>query len=375
MKILENKKACCGCFACFNSCPVHAIEMLSDNEEFKYPVINEDICIQCNKCKQVCPILQQLKRNTQEKAYIAYASNEEERMSSSSGGAFAVFAKYILLSGGSVCGATYNEKMEVEHCIITSTEELYQLKGTKYVQSNVNNVYEQIRLLLKKDVNVLFSGTPCQVAGLKSFLRKDYDNLICIDLICHGVPSPEIWKDYLSSININKDVKHVNFRYKNLDKKTTQIAYYLDDNSIVLEEKNDSLYMKGFIQNLYVRPSCFDCRFKGNNRMSDITIGDFWSAKEFHADMADDYGNSAIIIRSDKGQSLLEAVKNELVIKDATIKEVVTWNECLVESTKMNEKRKEFYERWRKEPLQSILEDLTKKEMSEKAKEKNAFPW
>ena len=267
-------------------------------------------------------------------------------MSSSSGGAFAVFAKYILLSGGSVCGATYNEKMEVEHCIITSTEELYQLKGTKYVQSNVNNVYEQIRLLLKKDVNVLFSGTPCQVAGLKSFLRKDYDNLICIDLICHGVPSPEIWKDYLSSININKDVKHVNFRYKNLDKKTTQIAYYLDDNSIVLEEKNDSLYMKGFIQNLYVRPSCFDCRFKGNNRMSDITIGDFWSAKEFHADMADDYGNSAIIIRSDKGQSLLEAVKNELVIKDATIKEVVTWNECLVESTKMNEKRKELYERW-----------------------------
>ena len=131
--------------------------------------------------------------------------------------------------------------------------------------------------------------------------------------------------------------------------------------------------MKCFIQNLYVRPSCFDCRFKGNNRMSDITIGDFWSAKEFHADMADDYGNSAIIIRSDKGQSLLEAVKNELVIKDATIKEVVTWNECLVESTKMNEKRKEFYERWRKEPLQSILEDLTKKEMSEKAKEKNAF--
>ena len=371
MKILEHKEDCCGCSACYNSCPVNAIEMKYDQEGFWYPFINEELCIHCNKCKKVCPILKSIKKNKYEKVYLAYASNYAERMTSSSGGAFAVLANAVLVSGGIVCGACFNPDMEVEHIIISNQEELKKVKGTKYVQSNINNTFQQIEIALKQDKKVLFSGTPCQVAGLRAFLGQDYEKLTCVDLICHGVPSPEVWQDYMVSISTNKKVDYVNFRVKNTELKTTQIVYYMNDERSMIEEKNESLYMKGFIQNLYVRPSCFQCKFKGNNRLSDITIGDFWSAKEFHADIADEYGNSVLIVRTKKGQELLEQIKSELVIKSATIKEAATWNECLLESTKYNEKRQEFYQRWRTESLQLILEDLTRIEIKSDSKEEN----
>lgn len=369
MKILEHKEDCCGCSACYNSCPVSAIEMKYNQEGFWYPIINDELCIHCNKCRRACPVLKPIKKNRDKKVYLAYAKSYAERMTSSSGGVFAVLANAVLVSGGIVCGACFNPDMEVEHIIISNQENLNKLKGTKYVQSDINNVFQQIEVALKKDKKVLFSGTPCQVAGLKTFLGQDYTKLICVDLICHGVPSPKVWKDYMANISPDKKISYVNFREKNTESKTTQIVYYMNDNTSVTEEKNESLYMKGFIQNLYVRPSCFQCKFKGNNRLSDITIGDFWSAQEFHADIADEYGNSVLIARTERGQELLEQSKLELVIKKATIKEAATWNECLLESTKYNEKRQDFYRRWRSEPLQSILKDLTKTQVNMDLKE------
>lgn len=371
MKILDNKQECCGCFSCYNSCPVNAIEIKVDDEGFKYPVVKEDSCIHCNKCKQTCPVLKNIDENSYEEAYIAYAIDYEERMCSSSGGAFAVFAKEILKNGGVVCGARYNQNMEVEHGIVSTIAELQQLKGTKYVQSDMSCVYKEIKTLLKANIKVLFSGTPCQVAGLKSFLGKEYEGLTCIDLICHGVPSPEVWKDYLKNISGSKKIKFVNFRLKNIESKTVQIAYYLDDDTFFLEDKNESLYMKGFMRNLFIRPSCFNCKFKGCHRMSDITLGDFWSAKEFYEDIADDYGNSAIVVRTKKGQDLLEDSKKCFVLRSATMKEVVTWNESFGESVKYDNMREEFYKYWRKESLLSILKELTNKKIE--LKEKNLF--
>lgn len=358
--IVEKKEDCCGCHACFNACPVQAIEMHLDEEGFLYPVILRDICIQCNKCKKVCPVLHQQNSSSLQIAYGCYAIKEEEHMTSSSGGAFSVFARMVIADNGLVCGAAYNEKQEVCHLIIDAEENIYQLKETKYVQSTIGIVYQKIKNSLEQQRQVLFSGTPCQVAGLKGYLGKDYDNLLCVDLICHGVPSPEVWKRYLNEISQGKQITKVSFRNKKQGMSKVTIDYIFDDGSIVKENYKESPYIKGFLQNLYVRPSCFECKFKGMNRCSDLTIGDFWSINEYHPGFDDEKGVSAVIIHSKKGAMWFERARNSLNIVEATIEEIACWNDNLLTSTKKNPKRKDFYENWNTWNLKELITFHTK---------------
>ncbi len=357
--VLDKKEKCCGCSACYSICPVQAIEMQPDEEGFLYPIISEKKCIGCGRCKEVCPITHKPSNFSLKLSYGCYAKRQEEQMESSSGGVFSVLARKVLLENGIVCGAAYDEKQLVFHLIIESENELFRLKGTKYVQSRIENVFSDIKEFLAQNRTVLFSGTPCQVAGLKSFLGKEYDNLICVDLICHGVPSPKVWERYLKQISKGSTVEKVTFRNKSQGINRITLDYYLKDGNVIQENYADSLYMKGFIQNLYVRPSCFECKFKGADRCSDLTIGDFWAVKEYHPEFYNDKGVSAIIVHSEMGKRWIKKIEEELNIIQSSIKELACWNECLLESTVKNDRREDFFSQWNDEDLESILKELT----------------
>lgn len=343
MDIVKNKADCCGCYACYNICPVNAIDMCSDEEGFWYPVILQDRCINCQQCEKVCPTYNKPDIFSAKSAFGCYANNEEELMSSSSGGVFSVMARKILSCGGIVCGAAFNEDMEVVHTIIDKENDLSKIKGTKYVQSRIGNVYFELEQYLEKGKQVLFSGTPCQVAGLKSYLKKEYENLLCIDLICHGVPSPEIWKRYLREILNGTKAKYVTFRNKKKGISNITLDYELENGEVIQERYSESLYIKGFIQNLYLRPSCFKCNFKGTDRCSDMTIGDFWAMREYHPDEYQENGVSAVIIHSEKAEKLFFKVSADMKVVQATPDEIGCWNECLFASVQPNSKRGDFF--------------------------------
>lgn len=371
MNILENKKDCCGCHACYNACPVNAIVMKSDEEGFIYPWVQNDICIHCDKCKKVCPAVNPPEDNPFEIAYGCYSKNMDELMHSSSGGLFSVLSRYILSEGGIVCGAAFDEEQMVFHFVAENEMGLQKLKETKYVQSRIGNAYQHIDKVLKENKKVLFSGTPCQIAGLNSFLGKGYEQLYCIDLICHGVPSPTVWKKYLEEIAQNRKIEHVTFRNKKQGMSHITLDYQFEDGTIYQEKYADSLYMKGFIQNLYIRPSCFHCKFKGIQRCSDITMGDFWAMKEFHPLEYHEKGISAVIIHSEKGKTLFDSVKQQLVVVPATSEEIVCWNESLIVSAKNNPNRGKFFKSWNDYPIMQLILELDISDLQKKAKKKS----
>ena len=355
MEIVEQKKECCGCHACYNTCPVQAIEMRSDEEGFLYPVILQDKCIQCNRCKNICPVLNKPANMPLQMAYGCYANKKEEQMSSSSGGLFSVLARKVLSENGLVCGAAYDKVQAVYHLIIDSEADLYRLKETKYVQSQIGDAFKTIKNKLEQEKIVLFSGTPCQVAGLRKYLGKEYENLLCIDLICHGVPSPEVWQRYKKEIANGKEIERVSFRNKNQGISPITIDYYLSDGNVIKESYADSVYMKGFIQNLYVRPSCFECKFKGTKRCSDLTLGDFWAVKEYYPDFDNGNGVSAVIVHSEKGRNWIEKIKSDVHILEVTTKEVACWNENLLVPAEMNQNRAEFFLQWNDQNLRELI--------------------
>ena len=363
--VVGREEDCSGCHACFNACPVQAIEMRPDENGFLYPVILHDKCIQCNKCKKVCPTLHKPTDFTLQMAYGCYANKKEEHASSSSGGVFSVLARMVLSMNGIVCGAVYDEKLAVCHHIIDSEDELYRLKETKYVQSRIGDVYKSIENALVQQRVVLFSGTPCQVSGLKGYLGKEFEKLICVDLICHGVPSPEVWQRYLKEIAGEKQIVRVTFRNKTQGISKITLDYHLDDGSVVKENYSDSLYMKGFIQNLFVRPSCFNCKYKGIKRCSDMTIGDFWSIKEYHPEFFHESGVSAVIVHSEKGKLWFDRAKVGLCVVQATSKEIACWNESLLTPAIKNPRSNTFFECWNEQELLGLIKQLTENSKKE----------
>ena len=350
---LISKKDCTGCHACYNKCPVQAIEMLPDREGFLYPSVIEGRCVQCRSCLDCCPVWN--KPNTYEErgAYAAYAKEVEEHMTSSSGGVFAVLARYFLRNGGYVCGAAFDEGLDLKHILTNKEEDLTKVKGTKYVQSELGNVYSRVKELLEAGTMVLFSGTPCQVGGLRSYLNKEYDELLTVDLICHGVPSPRVFKRYLSEIGGKFSVKEMSFRDKTNGISDVYLTYRLSNGETIREKYSDSEYIKGFIQNLTIRPSCFRCRFKGLERCSDITIGDYWGLNDYHPEMITKLGTSAVLVHSKHGQKYFDLIKDNLEYAESKPESIAFWNSCLEKSVEYNPSREEFF---------SCIEEMTIKE-------------
>lgn len=343
MPVLATSEYCTGCTACASACSKGCITMTADDNGFLYPVIDTEPCISCGLCEKSCPIVTPPQKAIGEPlAYAVYSKDEPMRLDSSSGGVFTELARTVLRSGGVVYGAAYNEQFAVIHICAENEADLAGLRGAKYAQSDLRGIFPQIKQQLDDGVAVLFSGTPCQAAGLKRFLRKDYQNLITVDFVCHGVPSPMAWNRYLryraDQDNQGKLPVSVNLRSKE-----TGWSRYLYSN--VLEygtgnrhvaSSHDSLYMKLFVGDYISRTSCAHCGFKGYTRCSDLTIGDFWGIWDIRPHMDDNKGTSVVLIQSRKGAALFDLVKDDCVVQPVSLEEASAQNQSMLKSSPDN---------------------------------------
>lgn len=319
---LLNKSDCCGCSACYSICQHHAIVLRNDNEGFLYPQFDKEKCVNCGLCEKVCPIINYKTKSKigNPSAYAAINTNHDQYMQSSSGGIFILLCKYILSTDGIVCGAIYDGKFIVRHSFATTLEECTNFQGSKYVQSDIRGIYPEIKSILKTGKNLLFSGTPCQVEGLKLYLQKHYDNLFTVDLICHGVPSPLVFHDYLNFIRNGQRIVNINMKSKTTEKGTAIKIEFSKGKSIRQTLKTD-LWNKLYFGNLIVRPSCHYCQFTNYNRTGDMTIGDSWGINKYYPDFHPKEMTSLIFLNTIKGHALFNGVQSQLDFIQIKLKE------------------------------------------------------
>lgn len=342
---IEKKEKCCGCYGCYNICPKNAITMTSDSEGFEYPVVDKNKCINCGLCEKVCPSFNKKNVTSKKQAYAAYNLNYDVRNESSSGGIFSLLAEKILEKNGIVFGATFDSNFMVHHIAIKSVKDLEKLRTSKYVQSKIENTYRECKKELDNKKIVLFTGTPCQINGLYSYLQKNYENLYTQDIICHGVPSPKIWKKYLEyrrKTDKNQPLK-INFRYKDDSWNLYKILLKYKDTAYKIEHKND-LFMKTFLGNVGLRNSCYNCSFRGKNRISDITLADFWGIDNICPEMNDNKGTSLVVINSERGNELFNSLKDQIYCKNVNFEESIKYNTAMYESPRLNKNRSKFFE-------------------------------
>lgn len=335
---IKRKEDCCGCNACGDICGKRAITFKTDNEGFWYPEVDTEKCIDCGLCEKVCPVIQaeSLKKNDFEtpKCFAAQNKNLESLFNSTSGSAFAGFAEKIYKDGGYVGGAVFNEDYSVKQFISNDKADLEQLRNTKYVQSNSEGFYTTVRDILKEGNRVLVCGLPCQMAALRSFLRKDYENLILVDLICLGINSPRILPAYLHWKEEQHGSKIVFYKAKNKElgwrQLTTKMVF--ENGDVEYDKRDTNYFTQGFIStHAFARPSCYECKFKGTPRIADITIGDFWGAERYIGEDYDyDLGTSCVLINSQKGLGFYESVRSKFRDKEIRFEDVLVNNKALV---------------------------------------------
>lgn len=366
---ITNKSKCCGCTACYNACPRNAITMVQDSEGFYYPEVCFEQCVDCGLCEKVCPVIQKNGKHEEEtEGYIIRYKNEEIVRESTSGGAFTAFATYLLDKGYYVYGAGYDTDMKVVCKVATKHDELKEMRGSKFVQSDLGDAYKQIKTALKTGGKVLFTGTPCQVEGLVSYLGGKQDNLICIDFVCRGVPSPGLWKNYVNMMEKKYASKIVAAKFKNKTygyHGTTMKVDFANGKTWYGSGRIDPM-MKAFVSELASRPSCHDCVFKGVERVSDITMFDCYEFEKITQKQDDDKGYSSVFVHTEKGKELLNAVKDTLICYEMPIESLVSKNGIMVRgSAKPNVKRDEFYKMAENEPIDVAMrkiDPITKKD-------------
>jgi len=343
-KTLSNMKDCTGCHACTNICPKKCIFMKDDNEGFLYPIVDYNICIKCKRCVNVCPINNNIKSYNTPIAYACYNKDENIRLNSSSGGIFSLLAEKMIDRGGVVFGAVFNDNFEVEHKYIETKENIELLRGSKYVQSKIGTSYRQVKDFLESGREVLFSGTPCQIAGLKNYLVKAYSNLLTVDLICHGVPSPYVWQKYIKfrENKAGSEISKITFRNKKMGWKQFSVSFLFKNNTEYNKIYSNDLYMTAFLKNISLRPSCYNCRFKTLNRPSDITLADFWGVQNIFPEIDDDKGASLIFINSQLGEKIYSEILDNIVYKEVDILDAVKYNSAAIKSPLPHINREKF---------------------------------
>lgn len=362
MKEIISKKDCCGCHACFNICPQNAISMVDDEKGFKYPIINQDKCINCGLCKKVCPILKNAKIKNEPKVYACYNLNDEERFNSSSGGIFILIAKEIIKRKGIVFGSYLNKEFKVEHTMIENENDLHKLMGSKYVQSTIGSTYIETKKALDENKYVLFTGTPCQIEGLKSYLMKDYDKLYTQDIICHGVPSPLVWEKYKKYRKIidKEEPEKISFRNKDDGWQLFNMKFTYNKSTYKKNQNND-LFMKVFLNNIILRESCYSCHFKKINRISDITLADYWGINNVNPKFNDNKGTSVVIINSEKGKELFDSIKNKIKYEESDLKYILKYNPSISNSVLINKNRESFFDNINNLEFDKLVKKYTKR--------------
>lgn len=349
---------CCGCSACANVCPKKCINMKVDAEGFLYPEVDETLCVDCGLCNKVCPFFEKETHNTVYDVYAAYNLNTDVKRKSSSGGVFTALAESTLKNGGVVFGVVMNTDCRgCHHVMIENHEDIDAMRSSKYIQSVIGEAYKNAKTQLDSGREVLFSGTPCQINGLKGYLRKDYSNLFCIDVICHGVPSEKLWDRYVDKIEkkFRRKIQSVNFRYKYLSwKKFGTEAQIKGTNSRqLIFPATEFGYFLLFKYDLCLRPSCYQCKAK-ETRYSDLTVGDYWGLEKVHPELNNIDGVSALIVRTTKGKSLINRIKEQVVLVESQYSSVVQDNKAEYKSVNRPIERENFYSNIDKYSLSKI---------------------
>ena len=371
-QVFEGKDSCCGCSACAIACPKQCISMKADQEGFLYPEINQDLCVQCGKCRKVCPVINQKCTDTEPDCYVAYSKDDSVRRSSSSGGIFTELALLTLQDNGVVFGAALDKDLKVHHQSAVSPEEIRPLRGSKYVQSDMEDTYLSVKEALAAGKPVYFSGTPCQVAGLYTYLGFRPSNLTTQDIICHGVPSPLVWEKY---VNTYQQAEAAEFRnkkygwhYFSMHIRTPRKNYY--------KRLDEDFYLKLFLDNTTLRPICYDCPIKARGSQADITLADCWSLDRVTEKVVDtDKGLSIVIANTENGKRCIEKLegskKTTMIAVES--KKTLDSQSALRQSVICNPKRSEFFSRLHQENFQDLMKTWYRTSFVEMLKIKYVF--
>lgn len=373
---IERKQECSGCAACVNICPKKAIMLLPDEDGFLYPNIDESKCIDCSLCDSVCQIELQFKKEEYQQAFFAFINNNEKHLKvSSSGGAFLAVAEYVFHHGGVVVGCAFDQNLKAVHTVTHDLAEcIEKLCGSKYVQSEIQSTYAEVKQLLKNGKLVLYVGTPCQIEGLLLFLKNKPTNLITMDLICHGISSPLLWKkhkEYLES-KVHKKINQYYFRSKKREGWSLYYYYYYGKNRCKHGTSFLDRYFFDFLKGLNYRESCYVCRYANLNRVGDITIGDFWGAEKYIDGVDLSSGVSLIIINSSTGNEIMNQIKDHVWLQRVSVENAIKENHNLMQPTARPKERDQYYsecfsdlekwetkyaktKRWKKEKLKSKI--------------------
>lgn len=342
------EKKCYGCRNCENICPAKAIKMKENNEGFIIPIIDKEKCIDCGLCNQKCPFLsieekdKKIRLNTW---YACFMKDEKKRKESSSGGVFPLLAEWVLKNDGYVCGCVWNKELEATHIVSNRQEDINKMKGSKYVQSNLNNAVAKIKTILIKERKVLFTGTPCQVAAIKKFLPNE-QNLFTMAVICEGVASPKVWKkykDYIEKKNKSK-LKEVKFRDKDIGWEPPVMKQFFENGKVKSQlTYSTNIYGKGYLQGLYYRSSCNNCQYKFENYNADIVVGDLWGVDKNLLKETKNKGISAVLINTEKGKDMFQKIQNKMTFNLIDFKKVIEENKMIIDSIECHKNRNIFF--------------------------------
>ena len=371
-KYVTHKTRCTGCMACMNICPNGAIKLVESEDGFIYPEIDDKKCTRCNLCKNICPVNKVYKNKIESpQCYATKNKNTVDREQSSSGGMMALLAKNILKNDGVVYGATLENK-KVKHIRIDTIDDLYKIMGSKYVQSEIDYIYREVKKDLQSNKTVLFVGTPCQIEGVKAYLTKEYDNLICVSIMCHGVPSPQVFKRYLEEKEkINQiEIDNIQFRNKENGWHKYNVQYHFKNGQDEKEYFVNDIYMQGFLKNYFLRESCYNCEMRFHKKNSaDLMIGDFWGIENVFPEMDDDKGISALIVNTKKGENLFNKVKTDIEYKQTDLESILKGNPLLISSVKYTKNREKFFEMLKNTDIKTAIDTLNNEDIKKELEE------
>lgn len=358
---IKNKSLCTGCASCESVCPKSAISMEKDGEGFLYPKVNGAVCVSCSLCDRACPLQNGFPSAENPKVYACRNNDKSVVLSSSSGGVFTLLAKETIEKGGAVFGAGFDADLEVVHKKAETLEEALEFQGSKYVMSRQNGVFKEVKAILEDGRRVLFSGTPCQTAGLRSFLKEDYQNLLTVDFVCMGAPSPDVWREYKSEKEREHHSKLVFAKFRDKAQGwrdySMRLRFKNGDEELIPKEKDS--YLRGFNRLLFLRESCHDCRFKSLNSGSDITLGDYWGIEKLAPEFFDKDGVSMVIVKSKKGEEAFSEISGETQSLETSLDNAKETHPSMIKSIPPSKNREKFYREFKKQPFSKLVKKLT----------------
>ena len=359
----EEKRDCCGCTACMNICPKQAIIMEPDADGFIFPKIDHDSCIECGKCIKVCAYQNILVSEGEPLAtYVAINKSNDILLSSASGGLFGALANLILNKNGVVFGCVYDDNMKPKHMYVENTLDIKKIQGSKYVQSDINTTYTEAKKYLNEGRWVLYTGTPCQIAGLKSYIGKDYETLLTADIICHGVPSTEFFKGYIKHLEEKLKGRVIDFKFRDKSKGWGLMGKVIYKKGDKILEKfinpKTSYYYDYFLKGYIYRENCYECKYACGSREGDFTMGDYWGIEKAHPEIETKNGVSVFLINSKKGMLLVDEISRYLNLTESTFEKAREQNGQLNTPTVKSNKRDEILKTWREGGYKAVADEF-----------------